>query len=123
VGYALNHFPAYTVPHHIHSVQYVPDLTYGLLSCSVLNQRGLDVSFEDGLCRIRNKKGCLIAESLKEGLLYFLNMKNSPLPGPGADADAALVIPPSFDLIHKCLAHPGKDVLWTLTASPASVVR
>ena len=99
------------VPRHIHGIQYVPDLTYGLLSCSVLNQRGLDVLFEDGLCRIRNKKGRLIAESLKEGSLYFLNTKNSPLPDPAADADAALVMPPSFDLVHKRLAHPGKDVL------------
>ena len=44
-------------------------------------------------------------------MLYFLNTKNSPLPDPAADTDAALVMPPSFDLIHKCLAHPGKDVL------------
>src|SRR5258708_948136 len=52
-------------PCHIHNMQYVPDLTYGLLSCAVLNQRGLGANFEDGVCRIHNKQGSLIAESVK----------------------------------------------------------
>ncbi len=99
------------VPCHICDVQYVPHLTYGLLSCSVLNCRGLGILFENGLCKIRNKSGCLIAESLKEGSLYFLNTKDSPMPSTSVNADAALVIPPSFDLVHKQLTHPGKDTL------------
>ena len=99
------------VTHHIRDVQYVPDLTYGLLSCSVLNSQGLCVLFEDGLCKIQDKGGRLIAESLREGSLYFLNTKYSPILSAPTNTDTALVIPPSFNLIHKHLAHPGKDTL------------
>src|SRR5258708_608224 len=100
------------VPHHIHNVQYIPNLTYGLLSCTVLNQRGLGTNFKDGVCRIRNKWECLIVESVKaEGPLYFLHTKGSPVAIVSADSDTALIIPPSFDLVDKQLAHPGKDTL------------
>ena len=89
-------------PCHIHNVQYIPDLTYGLLSCAVLNRRGLSANFEDGVCRIHNKQGCLIAESVKtEGPLYFLHTNDSPATGISTNADAALAILPLFDLVHK----------------------
>ena len=99
------------VSHHIQDVQYIPDLTYGLISCSVLNHRGLGAHFKDGVCKICDKLGCLIVETVKEGSLYYLNTKVSLMPHTSTNADTALVIPPSFDLVHKWLTHPGKDTL------------
>src|SRR5258708_2273829 len=100
-----------TVSHHIQDIQYVPNPTYGLISCSVLNRRGLGAHFEDGVCKIRDKWGCLIAETVKEWSLYYLNTKVSLMPLTSTNADTALVIPPSFDLVHKQLAHLRKDTL------------
>ncbi len=100
---------------HIQDVQYVPNLTYGLISCFVLNCRGLGAHFKDGVCKVHDKQGCVIAETVRDGSLYYLNMKASPSLMPhtsiNADTDTAFVILPSFDLVHKWLAHPGKDTL------------
>lgn len=106
---------ARSIPSLIQDVQYVPDLTYGLLSCKVLNRKGLSVLMEDGACTIRLKDGTPVGESSRVGRLYFLNT----LPSPAPETDPthtnrpvepiALTVSPSFDLIHKRLAHPGKD--------------
>ena len=95
----------------IQNVQYVPDLTYGLLLCKALDHWGFQVVFEDGQCKIICKDGTIIAKSLKEtSQLYFLNEKQTPTPSKPEES-TALVIPPLFDLVHRQLAHPGKDTL------------
>ena len=92
------------VPCLIQNIQYVPGLTYGLLSCKVLNRKGLSILLEDEIARIRLKDGTVVAESLKMGKLYFLNMDNtSPAKNNNAPTinPVALIASPSFDLIHK----------------------
>ena len=105
-----------TVTQHVHNVQYVPGLTYGLLSTSVLNDHGLLVTMGNKKCTIVHPDGTVIAEALRvTGKLYFLNMNISqgspvtsiiPVLPP-----TALVVTLSFDLIHKHLVHPGKEAL------------
>ena len=67
-----------------------------------------------------HNNGTIIAESQKNsGCLYPLNMEDSPIPSelmPSPPADptdptTALAVTPSFDLLHKQLTHPGKEVL------------
>ena len=65
----------------------------------------------EGIFKITQKDGSVIAESVRNsGHLYPLNMKHTP-DIPLTDATTALVVTPSFDLLHKWLAHPGKDAL------------
>ena len=52
------------VTHFIHSVQYVPALTYGLLSCRALTCHSLQILFEDEGCTISHRDGTIIAESM-----------------------------------------------------------
>src|SRR5260370_8840383 len=49
--------------HLIHSVQYIPALTYALLSCQALTHCGLTIIFKADNCRIYHKDTTLIAES------------------------------------------------------------
>ncbi len=95
----------------IQNVQYIPNLTYGLLSCKVLSWRGLSVVFKDGGCKILHGDRSVIAESLKiSNQLYFLTM-SPPLTPQNHRESIALVTAPSFNLVHKRLAHPGKATL------------
>ena len=53
----------------------------------------------------------IIAQSSREiSQLYFLDVVGTPT-NDSPHNDAALVAIPSFDLVHKRLAHPGKDAL------------
>ena len=46
------------------------------------------------------------------GRLYFLNVSvNQDPPIPPTMDPTALVMTPSFNLLHKCLAHPRRDAL------------
>jgi hypothetical protein len=97
----------------IHEVQYVPDLSYALLSGRVLIRQGLWTILDlDGICRIQKPDGTIIVESLKEfGPLFYLNHPSSPTTSPKKEESAAVATMLSFDLVHKRLAHPGKDTL------------
>src|SRR5258708_3133878 len=95
----------------IHSVQYIPALTYMLLSCKALTCHGLTITFKGDCCKVYHADGTLITESSQvPNQLYFLSIAkvNSSTM---TDNNAALTAAPSFDLMHKPLAHPGKDVL------------
>ena len=99
----------------VNNVQYVPDLMYGLLSGKCLNRKGFLVVLEGGGCKIIHRNGTLLVEALPtSGRLYFLNLApdvakpTDTLPLPPT---ATLATTPSFDLVHKRLAHPGKDAL------------
>ena len=87
--------------HLIHSVQYVPDLSYTLLSCCTLTHHGLTTTFKDDGCKIYHKDGVVIAESSQmPNQLYFLNVvkrRVETMP----DNNAALTAAPLFDLAHK----------------------
>src|SRR5260370_33036326 len=97
--------------HHIHSVQYVPALTYTLLSCKALTHCGLTIIFKGNCCKIYHADTTLIAESSQvPNQLYPVNVIKVT-PSPMTDNNAALTITPSFGLVHKQLAHPGKDAL------------
>ena len=102
-----------TVKRTVENVQYVPGLIYGLLARKSLNQKGIRIAVEDGGCKITHRNGTILAEVLPtSGRLYFLNLASYPItPLPTTTALAAT---PSFDLIHKRLAHPGKDTLQTM---------
>ena len=102
-----------TVKRTVENVQYVPGLIYGLLTGKSLNQKGIRIAVEDGGCKITHRNGTILAEALPtSGRLYFLNLASYPItPLPTTTALAAT---PSFDLIHKRLAHPGKDTLQTM---------
>ena len=96
---------------YIHDVQYVPTMAYALLSCKVLNQQGLSVLLKDGQCKIHHPDRTLIVQSSgKPSRLYFLHTADYPVNDPRVD-DTALTVTPSFDLVHKQLAHPRKDAL------------
>ena len=105
-----------SVARHVQYVQYVPGLTYGLLSAGMLDDCGLLVTMGNGKCKIVHPDGMVIAEALRvTGKLYFLNMdtdRGSPttsvVPAP---PPTALAVTPSFGLIHKRLVHPGKEAL------------
>src|SRR5258708_40237887 len=95
---------------HFQNIQYIPGLTHGLLSCKALDHCRLHIKFGDGVCKIIHCDGTVVAESLKDtGHLYYLcTAPDSPqTPTP----TAALATTTSFDLLHKQLAHPGKDAL------------
>ena len=95
----------------IHNIQYVPGLSYSLLSCRVLLRRGLKVILEDDACKVFHKDGTLIIESIPSSTqLFFIRTaaRDSAEPLTNQTANVAT---PSFDLIHKRLAHPGKDAL------------
>ena len=95
----------------IHNVQYIPGLSYGLLSCKVLLQRGLKVVLENNTCKVYHKDGNLIVKSNPNlGQLFFLHTLTQETEKPPVN-DSALVASPSFNLIHKQLAHPRKDIL------------
>src|SRR5260221_127640 len=82
--------------HLIHSIQYVPALTYTLLSCRALTQHGLIVTFKGGSCKICHEDQTLIAESSETpNQLYFLSTMKD------ANNNATLTAAPSFDLVHK----------------------
>ena len=95
----------------IHCVQYVPALTYALLSCKVLNKHGLSIVLKGGRCEILHPDRTVIAQSSGEASrLYFLDVVDTPANKPSHN-DSALVATPSFNLVHKHLAHPRKDAL------------
>ena len=97
-----------SVTHLVHDVQYIPALTYALLSCKALNHHGLSILLGNGTCKILHSDGSVIAESLKNTeQLYFLNMVNTPTVSPHTDSASVA----SFNLLHKQLIHPGKDAL------------
>ena len=92
------------INHKVHSVQYVPCLSYGLLSCKSLNRKGLQVKLEGGGCRVIHPDRTTIAKSPPTfDQLYFLNLSadtipnDTPLPMPTIALTATL----SFDLVHK----------------------
>ena len=86
---------------HIHSVQYVPALTYALLSCKALTCCGLTIIFKGNCCKIYHTDATLIAESSQvPNQLYFLNVIKAN-PSTMSDNNAALTAAPSFDLVHK----------------------
>ncbi len=95
---------------HFQNVQYIPGLTHGLLSCKVLDQHGLHMRIGDGMCKIIHHDSTVIAESLKDTrcLYYLSTASDSPW---FAAPTAALATTTSFNLLHKQLAHPGKDAL------------
>src|SRR5258708_36080214 len=95
----------------IHSVQYVPALTYMLLSCKALTCHGLTITFKGDCCKVYHADGTLITESSQvPNQLYFLSIAkvNSSTM---TDNNAALTAAPSFALMHKPLSHTGKDVV------------
>ncbi len=85
----------------IHSIQYVPDLSYALLSCRTLTCRGLTTTFKGDGCTIYHKDGTIITESSQmPNQLYFLNVAKGRVEMM-SDNNAALTAAPSFDLAHK----------------------
>ena len=85
----------------IHSIQYVPALTYALLSCRALTHHRLRIIFDNDSHSIHHKNGALIAKSSGvPNQLYFLNVvKKETAPKP--ESDMALAATLSFDLMHK----------------------
>ncbi len=62
------------------------------------------------MCKIIHHDGTVVAESLKDtGHLYYLH--TTPVSPQTPTPTAALATTTSFDLLHKQLAHPGKDAL------------
>src|SRR5260370_9470130 len=102
------------VSHVTQSIQdrdkYIPGMMYGLLSWGILDDRGLYMQGGNGVIKFLKPDGTIIIESVKKiGCLYYLNtVFNSPST---PDTTAALAMVPSFNLLHKSLAHPGKDAL------------
>jgi len=88
------------IPCHFGNVQYVPGMTYGLLSWGILDDCGLHIQGGNGVIKFLKPDGTVVIESAKKtGHLYYLNtVFNSP---PTSDTTAALAIVPSFDLLHK----------------------
>src|SRR5260370_14947711 len=85
-------------------------MTYGLLSWGILDDHGLYVQGGNGVIKFLKPDGTIVIESVKKiGCLYYLNTMFNSLSTP--DTTAALTMVPSFDLLHKCLAHPRKDTL------------
>ena len=100
-----------TATHTIQNIQYVPGLKYGLLSCRVLLHCGLKVVLKDNACKVFHKDGTLVAESILSTTQLF-HLRTAPDdPADLAINQSTNIVGPSFDLIHKHLAHPGKDVL------------
>src|SRR6266850_7051126 len=88
------------IPCHFGHVQYIPGMTYGLLSWGVLNDHGLHIQGGDGVIKFLHQDGTIIIESLKKNRrLYYLNTASNSPSTP--DVTVALAIAPSFDLIHK----------------------
>src|SRR6266478_739088 len=85
---------------HFGHVQYVPGMTYRLLSWGVLDDRGLHVQGGNGVIKFLKPNGTVVIESAKKtGHLYYLNtVFNSP---PTSDTTTTLTIIPSFNLLHK----------------------
>ncbi len=98
------------IPCHFSNVQYVPGMAYGLLSWGILDNCGLHIQGGNGVIKFLKPDGTVIIESAKktEHLYYLNTVFNSP---PTSDTTTTLAIIPSFDLLHKQLAHPRKDVL------------
>ncbi len=87
--------------HHTHSIQYIPALTYVLLSCKAPTCHGLTIIFKGDCCKIYHADATLIAESSQvPNQLYFLNVIKAN-PSTMSDNNAALTAAPSFDLVHK----------------------
>src|SRR5258708_18592745 len=83
--------------HLIHSIQYVPALTYALLSCKALTHCGLTIIFKGDCCKIYHANGTLIAESSQvPNHLYFLTVAKGTT-GTTTASNATLTLPPSFD--------------------------
>ena len=90
-----------SLTHLIHSVQYVPTLTYALLSCRALTSHGLTIIFKGSSCRIYHNDNTLIAKSAETRRhLYFLNMTKMSR-DVSLSSNAALTTMPSFNLTHK----------------------
>ena len=70
----------------IHSVQYIPTLTYALLSCKALTWHRLTIVFKGDCCKIYHADKTLIAKAN---------------PSTVTGNNAALTVAPSFDLVHK----------------------
>ena len=58
-------------PIRIDNVLFVPELDRRLLSASVLVERGLNVSFENGSCTIRNNQE-IVTEVARKGKVYVM---------------------------------------------------
>ncbi len=83
----------------IHSIQYIPTLTYALLSCKALTHCGLTIIFKGNCCKIYHADTTLIAESSQvPNQLYSLNVIKVN-PSTMTDNNAALTITPSFGLV------------------------
>ena len=89
---------------------HAPELSNSLLSMKVLNQCGFKVHFKDGVGRIVNSNGNVLARSKDGGSLYDLHTlreKPSTVMASIAQKPAHL----SLDLIHQRLGHPSIGVL------------
>ena len=76
---------------HFGDVQYIPGMTYGLLSWGVLDDCGLYVQGGNGVIKFLKKDGTIVIESLKKtGHLYYLNIVLNP--PSTSDTTAAVVI-------------------------------
>jgi len=83
---------------------------HGLLSCKALDHHRLHIKFGNSICKIIHHDGTIVTESLKDtGCLYYLH--TTPASPQTPDPTAALATTTSFNLLHKQLAHPGKDAL------------
>jgi hypothetical protein len=94
----------------LQGVLHVPALANALLSVRTLNRRRLGVNFQSDQRVIIHSSGQIIGESAPDnGTLYELHLWSAP------DAMANIAqrtLPtPSFDLLHKRLAHPSHGVL------------
>ena len=59
----------------LHSVLYVPKLSYNLLSVTKVSEYGKIIRFDDAGCQIFNKYDKRIAVAAKLGNLYYLQCK------------------------------------------------
>ncbi len=85
----------------IHSIQYIPTLTYALLSCKALTCHGLTIIFNGDCCKIYHADGTLITKSSQvPSQLYFLSVARGSMSMVTGN-NAALTTAPSFDLAHK----------------------
>ena len=83
----------------VEDVIHAPELSNSLLSVKVLNRRGFEVLFKDGIGRIVNPSGDVLARSKDGGSLYDLHTlreKYNPVMASIAHKPAHL----SLDLIH-----------------------
>ena len=56
------------------NVQYVPNLSYNLMSVSQLGKTGKTTEFSGSGCKIKSKSGTVVASARSVGNLYYLNI-------------------------------------------------